>query len=73
MGSIMMFPKVEVEKIKVTYAEIVVHGTKEKPYFEIKYIDENYPDVIKIGFSSYNLETVFGYLENYFEPAGVIK
>ena len=73
MGSIMMFPKVEVENIKVTYAEIVVHGTKEKPQFEIKYIDENYSEVIKIGFSSYNLETVFGYLENYFERAGVIK
>lgn len=68
-----MGKNIKTEKIKVTFAEIVVHGTKDKPYFEIKYIDENYPDIIKIGFSSYNLETVFDYLENYLEPVGVMK
>lgn len=28
-----------IEKIKVSSAEIVVHGSREKPYYEIKYHD----------------------------------
>lgn len=54
------------EKIKVSSAEIVVHGTREKPYYEIKYHD--LPDgQIHIGYSSYNLDFVFGWLEECFE------
>lgn len=55
-----------IEKIKVTSAEIVVHGTVNKPYYEIKY----YPVGEKechIGYSSYNLDFVFKWLDEYFE------
>ena len=53
-------------KIKVTEAEIVVHGTADKPYYEIKYFDiadQRY----HIGYSSYDLNFVFQWLEECFE------
>ena len=53
-------------KIKVTDAEIVVHGTIEKPYYEIKYHDISDGD-IHIGYSSYNLNNVFGWLNECFD------
>lgn len=56
----------ESKKIRVSNAEIVVHGTKEKPYYEIKYLDLS-DNLTHIGFSSYNLDIVFDYLEDYFE------
>lgn len=46
--------------------EIVVHGTKEKPYFEIKY-KELGEDDYTLGYSSYSLDFVFQWLEEYFE------
>ena len=55
-----------IDKIKVSSAEIVVHGTKEKPYYEIKYFDL-YDNEMHIGFSSYKLDIVFEYLEKYFD------
>ena len=55
-----------VNKIKVSSADIVVHGTKERPYFEIKYFDLS-DNEMHIGFSSYKLDIVFGYLEKYFD------
>ena len=58
----------KIDKIKVSNAEIVVNGTKEKPYFEIKYFDLS-DNEMHVGYSSYNLDTVFGYLEKYFEIA----
>ena len=54
------------EKIKVTSAEIVVHGTVEKPYYEIKYLvigEEEY----RIGYSSYDIKNVFKWLRECFE------
>ena len=62
----------ENNKIKVASAEIVVHGTIEKPYYEIKYlvIDEN---EYRIGYSSYDLKNVFVWLEEYFEIVGDSK
>lgn len=57
------------DKIKVTEAEIVVHGTVEKPYYEIKYFDiadQQY----HIGYSSYYLEFVFKWLNECFEIVG---
>lgn len=57
-----------INKIKASSAEIVVHGTKEKPYYEIKYFDL-YDNEMHIGFSSYKLDVVFGYLEKYFDIA----
>lgn len=59
-------PEENIEKIKVSNAEIVVHGTKEKPYFEIKYFDLS-DNETHIGYSSYNLDIVFGYLDKYFD------
>lgn len=55
-----------IEKIKVTNAEIVVHGTVDKPYYEIKYyrLDDG---ECRIGYSSYNLKYVFKWLEEYFD------
>lgn len=55
-----------IEKIKVSSTEIVVHGTREKPYYEIKYHDLS-DGQIHIGYSSYNLDFVFGWLEECFE------
>lgn len=59
-------PEENIEKIKVSNAEIVVRGTKEKPYFEIKYFDLS-DNETHIGYSSYNLDIVFGYLDKYFD------
>ena len=55
-----------IDKIKVSNAEIVAHGTKERPYYEIKYFDLS-DNEMHIGFGSYKLDIVFGYLEKYFE------
>lgn len=55
-----------IDKIKVSSAEIVVHGTKEKPYYEIEYFDLS-DNEIYIGFGSYKLDMVFEYLEKYFD------
>ena len=54
------------EKIKVTSAEIVVHGTSEKPYYEIRYYDIS-DGKYHIGYSSYDLSIVFGWLKECFE------
>ena len=59
-------PKENIDKIKVSSAEIVVHGTRERPYYEIKYFDLS-DNEMHIGYSSYNLDFVFEYLEKYFE------
>ena len=56
----------KIDKIKVSSAEIVVHGTKEKPYYEIEYFDLS-DNEMHIGYSSYNLDIVFDYLDKYFE------
>ena len=55
-----------IEKIKVSSAEIVVHGTRKEPYYEIEYFDLH-DNEMHVGYSSYNLDTVFGYLEKYFD------
>lgn len=53
-------------KIKVKSADIVVHGTVENPYYEIKYYELN-DEECHIGYSSYNLQYVFKWLEECFE------
>lgn len=58
--------KANINKIKTSSAEIVVHETKEKPYYEIKYFDLS-DNEMRIGYSSYNLDTVFEYLKKYFD------
>lgn len=54
------------EKVKVTSAEIIVTGKKEKPYFEIKYKEVG-SHHYNIGYSSYDLNIVFDYRNEYFE------
>ena len=54
------------EKIKVTSLEIIVTGTKDKPYFEIKYKEVGKKDY-SIGYSSYDLNNVFEWKEECFE------
>lgn len=54
------------EKIRVSSAEIVVHGTRENPYYEIKYHDLS-DGQTHVGYSSYNLDFVFEWLEECFE------
>ena len=52
-------------KTKVTNTEIVVHGTADKPYFELKYTTMD--GEIHIGYSSYDLNNVFRWKEECFE------
>lgn len=54
------------EKIKVTSLEIIVTGTKEKPYFVIKYKEVGEEDY-HIGYGSFDLNYVFGWKEECFE------
>ena len=54
------------EKVIVTSLEIIVTGTKEKPYFEIKYKEVGKEDY-NIGYSSYDLNNVFDWKEECFE------
>lgn len=54
------------KRIKVSNVEIVVHGSSEKPYYEIKYRDLS-DGKVHVGYSSYNLDFVFEWLEKCFE------
>ena len=54
-------------KTKVTKAEIVVRGTKEKPYFEIAYTELDGSS--HVGYGSYNLDFVFEWKDSEFEVA----
>lgn len=58
-----------VKKIKVTELEIIVTGTKERPYYEIKYKEVG-KDYFNIGYSSYYLNNVFDWKEECFEIVG---
>lgn len=55
----------EVDKIKTPFAQIIVCGTAEKPYFNIAYFDADGSG--HIGWGSYYLEYVFKWLEENFE------
>ena len=64
--------KPSADKIKVTSLEVIVTGSKRKPYFEIKYKEvgtENY----NIGYSSYNLDFVLDWKEKCFELVKVVE
>lgn len=54
------------EKTKVESIEIIVEGTKEQPYYEIKYKKVG-SDYYCIGYGSYYLECVFEWKEQCFE------
>ena len=56
----------EIDKIKVTSAEIIVTGNIDKPYYEIKYHKINDTECY-IGYGSYDLKNVFKWLEECFD------
>ena len=56
----------EFEKTKVTEADVVVKRTSIGFYFEIKY-KEIGDEYYNVGFGSYNIHFVFGWLDKYFE------
>lgn len=53
------------EKVKVTSLQIIVTGTKDKPYFQIKYKEVGKEDY-NIGYGSYDLNYVFDWKDNCF-------
>lgn len=60
------------DKIKVTSLEVIVTGSKRKPYFEIKYKEVG-ADHYNIGYSSYNLDFVLDWKEKCFELVKVVE
>ena len=58
--------KMEVEKLKVTKAEIIVRGTIDKPYYSIVYHEVG-KDYDNNGFGSYYLGNVFEWREECLE------
>lgn len=54
------------EKVKVMFPEIVVHGTKDKPFYEIKYYEVADKEW-HLGYGSYNLEYVMQWKEELLE------
>ena len=54
------------EKIRTSFAQVIVRKIKEKPYFEILYFD-NQDKCFHIGFGSFCLEYVFQWLAEEFE------
>ena len=56
----------DVNKIKTHFAQIIVRGTSEKPYYEILYFDTE-DRSYHIGFGSYCLDYVFKWLSECFE------
>lgn len=53
-------------KIKTSFAQIIVSGTVDKPYYEILYLDTS-DGGCHIGFGSYCIEYVFKWLTEEFE------
>lgn len=64
-----------IKKLKVVSADIIVSGTKDKPYFEIKYMEVGKNDY-NIGYGSYCLDYVFEWKNECFvivEKKSVLK
>lgn len=60
--------KNEQKKILVDDLNIIVTGTKEKPYYQIQYHEHgSAPDHYDVGFGSYYLDNVFQWKEECFE------
>lgn len=60
------------DKIKVTSLEVIVTGSKTKPYYEIKYKEVG-ADHYSIGYSSYNLDFILDWKEKCFELIKVVE
>lgn len=52
--------------VKVNSLEIIVRMIDAKPYYEVKYREFDEKDY-SIGYSSYSLKTVLGFIDEYFE------
>ena len=58
--------KVSNDKLKTSFAKIIVEGTSERPFYEILYFDPSNNDFY-IGFGSYCLEYVIKWFNEEFE------
>lgn len=54
--------------VKVNSLEIIVRMIDDKPYYEVKYREVGKKEY-SIGYSSYSLKTVLGFIDEYFEIA----
>lgn len=61
----MAYP-LETEKIRTHHAKIVVECTTGKPYYSIEWFDPAKQEYF-LGYSSYNIENVLGWLSECFE------
>ena len=57
---------IETEKIRTHHAKIVVECTTGKPYYSIKWFDAAKQEYY-VGYSSYVIDNVLGWLKEYFE------
>ena len=55
-----------INKVKVNSLEIIARMLDNKPYYELKYRQVGKKDY-SIGYSSYDLKIVLGYIDEYFE------
>lgn len=56
----------KINKARVNSLEIIARMLDDKPYYELKYRQVGKKDY-SIGYSSYDLKTVLGYIDEYFE------
>lgn len=56
----------KINKARVNSLEIIARMLDDKPYYEVKYRQVGKKDY-SIGYSSYDLKTVLGYIDEYFE------
>ena len=66
MAEYRSIPETEQEKLKVTEADVIVRRCNVGFIFEIKYKELN-ADNYNVGFGSYNIHTVFNWLDTCFE------
>lgn len=64
--TLMTIPNQEKQKIKTPFAQIIVTGPQEAPYYQIMYYDPTDKE-IHIGFASYYMKFVFDWLKEEFE------
>ena len=58
--------KAKINKAKVDRLEVIAQIIDNKPYYELKYRQVGKKDY-SIGYSSYDLKIVLGYIDEYFE------
>lgn len=61
-----MSDTIETGKIRTHHAKIVVECTTGKPYYSIEWFDTAKKEYF-LGYSSYNIENVLGWLKEFFE------